>query len=80
MDFLEAEGWLENSIIVVASDNGGCPFTGGCNYPLKGVKQSMFEGGTKVSGIDLFVFCCGRTFHVFFFVDQASLLPCAVLK
>lgn len=51
MDFLEAEGWLENSIIVVASDNGGCPDLGGCNYPLKGVKQSVFEGGTKVKGL-----------------------------
>lgn len=45
---LEEKGWLENSIIVVASDNGGCPSDGGCNYPLRGSKQSMFEGGTKV--------------------------------
>ena len=51
MDFLEDEGWLENSIIVVASDNGGCPFAGGSNYPLRGVKQSMYEGGTKVRGL-----------------------------
>ncbi|CAM9358702.1 unnamed protein product, partial [Ascophyllum nodosum] len=29
-------------------DNGGCPADGGCNYPLRGAKQSMFEGGTKV--------------------------------
>lgn len=48
MDFLEHEGWLDNSIIVVASDNGGCPDGGGVNYPLRGVKQSVFEGGTKV--------------------------------
>lgn len=48
MDDLEDRGWLENSIIVVASDNGGCPGDGGSNYPLRGVKQSVFEGGTKV--------------------------------
>eukprot|EP00904_Undaria_pinnatifida_P009087 jgi/Undpi1/5308/HiC_scaffold_2.g00589.m1 len=48
MDFLEQEGWLDNSIIVVASDNGGCPDGGGVNYPLRGVKQSVFEGGTKM--------------------------------
>lgn len=48
MDMLEAEGWMENSIIVVASDNGGCPKDGGSNYPLRGSKQSQFEGGTKV--------------------------------
>ncbi|CAN0191196.1 unnamed protein product, partial [Hapterophycus canaliculatus] len=33
VDYLEAEGWMENSIIVLASDNGGCPSCGGSNYP-----------------------------------------------
>ncbi|CAM9370429.1 unnamed protein product [Ectocarpus sp. 12 AP-2014] len=48
VDYLETEGWLENSIIVVASDNGGCPSTGGSNYPLRGLKHSNWEGGVKV--------------------------------
>ncbi|CAN0388593.1 unnamed protein product [Pylaiella littoralis] len=48
VDVLEDEGWLENSIIVVASDNGGCPTDGGTNYPLRGAKGSVHEGGTKV--------------------------------
>lgn len=48
VDMLEANGWLENSLIVVASDNGACPRDGGSNYPLRGVKQSVFEGGTRV--------------------------------
>ena len=52
MDLLEAEGWLENSIIVVAGDNGGCPSAGGCNYPLRGTKGSMFEAGTKVKTLN----------------------------
>lgn len=45
---LEAGGWMENSIIVVASDNGGCPTNGGSNYPLRGIKHSYWEGGNKV--------------------------------
>lgn len=48
VDYLEAEGWMENSIIVVASDNGGCPGAGGSNYPLRGLKHSYWEGGVKV--------------------------------
>lgn len=49
MDTLDAAGWMENSIIVVTSDNGGCTTDGGNNYPLRGGKQSMFEGGFKVT-------------------------------
>lgn len=49
---LEEEGWLENSIIVLASDNGGCPTNGGSNHPLRGVKHSYWEGGNKVRGCD----------------------------
>ncbi|CAM9251444.1 unnamed protein product [Pylaiella littoralis] len=48
VQYLEAEGWMENSIIVVASDNGGCPRHGGSNYPLRGTKYSYWEGGNKV--------------------------------
>lgn len=45
---LEQEGWLENFVIVVASDNGACPSNGGTNYPLRGTKGSVYEGGSKV--------------------------------
>ncbi|CAM9864814.1 unnamed protein product, partial [Hapterophycus canaliculatus] len=48
VEYLETEGWMENSIIVVASDNGGCPSSGGNNYPLRGIKHSYWEGGVKV--------------------------------
>lgn len=48
VEYLTTEGWMENSIIVVASDNGGCPSLGGSNYPLRGLKHSYWEGGTKV--------------------------------
>lgn len=48
VDYLEKEGWLDNSVIVVASDNGGCASDGGSNLPLRGVKGSYWEGGVKV--------------------------------
>lgn len=51
VEFLETEGWMENSIIVVASDNGGCLNNGGSNYPLRGVKDSYWEGGSKVTNL-----------------------------
>ncbi|CAM9166715.1 unnamed protein product, partial [Discosporangium mesarthrocarpum] len=51
MDLLEENGWLENSIVVVASDNGGCPGYGGSNYPLRGIKHMYFEGGSKVPAL-----------------------------
>ncbi|CAB1098994.1 unnamed protein product [Ectocarpus sp. CCAP 1310/34] len=51
VDYLEREGWMDNSIIVVASDNGGCPNSGGSNFPLRGTKASYWEGGTKVPAL-----------------------------
>lgn len=48
VDYLEAEGWMDNTIVVVVSDNGGCPSYGGSNYPLRGIKHSYWDGGNKV--------------------------------
>merc|ERR1712223_1000630 len=46
---LENNGMLDNSIIIFASDNGGLPGNGGANnLPLRGGKNSWFEGGVKV--------------------------------
>ena len=45
---MKSAGALDNSYIIFASDNGGCPTAGGRNYPLRGTKGSLFEGGTKV--------------------------------
>ena len=53
LEYLEKEGWMENSIIVVASDNGGCPTSGGSNYPLRGIKHSYWEGGVKARKLGL---------------------------
>jgi len=46
---LQDKGMYENSVIVVASDNGGCSINGGDNYPLRGQKMTLFEGGVHVN-------------------------------
>lgn len=48
---LEERGMLENSIIVFMADNGA-PTLGrfpnwGSNYPLRGLKETMWEGGVR---------------------------------
>jgi len=67
---LEKDGWLENSVIVVASDNGACPSDGGTNYPLRGTKQSMYEGGSKVRQSLQPLFCFRR---LIFFLSRVVL-------
>ena len=44
---LDAMGMLDNTLVVLASDNGGCPSAGGSNYPYRGFKHTMFEGGVR---------------------------------
>lgn len=45
---LEDLGMLDNAVFVLASDNGGCPIAGGSNYPFRGFKHTLFEGGVRV--------------------------------
>jgi hypothetical protein len=45
---MKASKLYDNSIIIMASDNGGSPIDGGNNYPLRGAKKTLFEGGQHV--------------------------------
>lgn len=47
---LEAEGLVENTIIVLSSDNGGAGYLGlpEVNAPYRGWKITLFEGGIRV--------------------------------
>ena len=54
---LHDEGVYDNTVILFASDNGGRYIRGqegsresNPNYPLKGCKGTIYEGGTKVPG------------------------------
>ncbi|KAH9376423.1 hypothetical protein HPB48_020095 [Haemaphysalis longicornis] len=53
METLHDEDMLNNTIVVVMSDNGGTPFgphsTRSFNWPLRGVKLTVFEGSTRVA-------------------------------
>ena len=40
---LDERGVVDNSYIIFASDNGGCPSGGGRNYPLRGTKGSLWN-------------------------------------
>lgn len=52
---LKAAGMWDNSILVLASDNGGPTGedegTFSSNFPLAGGKNTLFEGGTRVIGM-----------------------------
>jgi arylsulfatase A-like enzyme len=48
IDALKKQGLLENTLIMLISDNGGEPLTGANNLPLSGSKYTMHEGGIRV--------------------------------
>ena len=48
---LKENGMFENSVIIIASDNGSPRTNMGTNWPLRGQKGTYFEGGVKVRGL-----------------------------
>ena len=52
---LKQYGMLENTVLIFTSDNGAAIGTGdgigGSNWPLRGAKHSIWEGGTKVPAL-----------------------------
>ncbi|XP_064099102.1 arylsulfatase B-like isoform X2 [Macrobrachium nipponense] len=44
---LKETGHYENSVIIFTTDNGGSVKKGGSNWPLRGGKASLWEGGTR---------------------------------
>ena len=48
LDALDAAGLSQNTLLVLFGDNGGSPYTGADNRPLRGGKYGAFEGGVRV--------------------------------
>lgn len=47
---LKATGQYENTVFAFSSDNGGLPNQGANNYPFRGWKFSLWQGGVRSAG------------------------------
>nr|KAG5703059.1 hypothetical protein BaRGS_016220 [Batillaria attramentaria] len=58
VDDLERAGILNNTLIVFTSDNGGAQNAGSSNWPLRGGKGTLWEGGIRIPS---FIYSKSRT-------------------
>lgn len=56
IESLKRNGMFNNTLIIFTADNGGWPQWFGNNYPLRGGKITVYEGGTRAAA---FVFGAG---------------------
>ena len=47
---LDKEGYLDNTVVILTTDNGGQTAKGSSNLPLRGNKATIFEGGLRGFG------------------------------
>lgn len=47
MDTIEVVRGTDNTLLCFSGDNGGAPGNGGYNWPLRGSKGSLYEGGIR---------------------------------
>ena len=38
---------LQDTVLLYSHDNGGVPYAGALNYPLRGAKATAYEGGVR---------------------------------
>lgn len=51
LDAIDAEGLRESTLVLFISDNGGATRLGGSNLPLRGGKDTVWEGGIRTPAV-----------------------------